>query len=265
MNYFIEGIQGTGKSTLLRKIQGSNPNLSVFYEGDVSPLVPAWCAYLKKEDREYVKKTYSELWKEIEEKTIQDEEYAILSYTRILTDIPNFHRDLERFSFYQGRVNFDEFKRYIKKRFYEWKEENQAFEATFFQNIIETLLLFYEKTEEEILLFYGELKEALEGKKYQIIYLDSKDLKKTIEAVKRERVDLKGEEIWFPLVIRYLESSPYGKRHGLKGWEGLLFHLERRRSLEKRILEEIFPGEGFVVSEKVQPDEIRFFERKGKI
>lgn len=259
MNYFIEGIQGTGKSTLLRGLLNSNKKLTAYFEGDVSPLVPAWCAYLKKEDGIYVERTYPELLEEMRRKAVRDKDYEIVAYTRILTDIPNFHKDLERFSFYHGKVSFSEFERYIMKRFQEWQGEGEAFEASFFQNIIETLLLFYEKTDEEVYHFYQTLKEGLKEKNYRILYLNSTNVEKTIERIKKERTDIKGEEIWYPLVVRYLETSPYGKKHGLKGMEGLIFHLERRRDLEKKILEEVFKEE--VVFLKERSDLERVLER----
>ncbi len=41
-------------------------------------------------------------------------------------------------------------------------------------------------------------------------------------------------------MLQYLEESSYGKAHALSGMEGLLTHLEHRKSLEHRIIEEIF-------------------------
>lgn len=38
MNYFIEGIQGAGKSTLVGKLAEKLPEYRVFREGDYSPV-----------------------------------------------------------------------------------------------------------------------------------------------------------------------------------------------------------------------------------
>ncbi len=35
MNYFIEGIQGTGKTSMLEKLAKGNPAMNVFREGDL--------------------------------------------------------------------------------------------------------------------------------------------------------------------------------------------------------------------------------------
>lgn len=69
-------------------------------------------------------------------------------------------------------------------------------------------------------------------------------------SIRKERSDDKGNELWFPLMIRYVEESPYGKEHGLKGLKGLLTHLERRKALEYRIINEVFKDRAIVVKAK---------------
>lgn len=51
-NYFIEGLQGAGKTTLVRNISSMLPDCKVFHEGDYSPVELAWCAYVTKEQYE---------------------------------------------------------------------------------------------------------------------------------------------------------------------------------------------------------------------
>ena len=46
MTYFIEGLQGSGKTTLVAKLSERFPGHKVFREGDYSPVELAWCAYL---------------------------------------------------------------------------------------------------------------------------------------------------------------------------------------------------------------------------
>ena len=111
-------------------------------------------------------------------------------------------------------------------------------------------MLYLMLEDEEILDFYGRLKQILSGKQYQIIYLDVDDIRSTIELIKKERSDENGNELWFPLMIRYIEDSPYAKEYSLHGMEGLLTHLERRKALEHRIINEIFKEETVVVKSK---------------
>ena len=91
---------------------------------------------------------------------------------------------------------------------------------------------------------------------YQIIYLAVVDIRSTIEVIKKERSDENGNELWFPLMVRYIEETPYAKEHSLHGMEGLLTHLERRKALEYRIINEIFKDETIVEKNYKLPEEI---------
>ena len=46
MNYFVEGLQGSGKSTLVQKLSELSPECIAIREGDYSPVELAWCAYV---------------------------------------------------------------------------------------------------------------------------------------------------------------------------------------------------------------------------
>ena len=46
MNWFVEGLQGSGKSTLTRRIAELRPESVPVLEGDYSPVELAWCAYM---------------------------------------------------------------------------------------------------------------------------------------------------------------------------------------------------------------------------
>ena len=101
-------------------------------------------------------------------------------------------------------------------------------------------MLYLMMTEHEILDFYKELKNILSDKLYKIIYLDMDDISNGINIIRKERCDNNGNEIWFPLMIQYMEESAYGKKYHLRGLEGLLWHMERRKALEHRIIDEVF-------------------------
>ena len=111
-------------------------------------------------------------------------------------------------------------------------------------------MLYLMMTDAEILDFYRRLKDVLADKPYRIIYLDVDDIPVAIDIIRKERSDDNGNELWFPLMIAYIEESPYGKEHALTGLEGLLSHLERRKALEHRIMEEVFKEEAVVVKAK---------------
>ena len=249
-NYFIEGLQGAGKSTLVKKLSDQLSDYKVFHEGDFSPVELAWCAYVTEEQYNNVLMNYPSLNKEIKEKTVSEGEHKIICYTQILTDVPNFHKNLEKYEIYNGNLDKEPFENIIFERFKKWNGEGQIFECSIFQNIIENQMLYLMMTDDEILNFYKRLKGVLIDKSYKIIYLDVDDISGGIDIIRKERSDEKGNELWFPLMIKYLEESPYGKKHKLTGLEGLLMHLERRRALEHRIIDEVFRENTIIIKAK---------------
>ena len=249
-NYFVEGLQGAGKTTFLQQLSDNLSDYKVFREGDFSPIELAWCAYVTEEQYNNVLMSYPSLNIEIKEKTVEEGEHKIICYTQILTDVPHFHRDLEKFEIYNGNLDKVSFENVIFERFKKWNEEGQIFECSIFQNIIENQMLYLMMTDDEILDFYRRLKRVLADKPYEIIYLDMDNISDGIDIIRKERSDDKGNEIWFPLMVRYVEESTYGKEHTLIGLAGVLTHLERRRSLEHRIIDEIFKENTIFVKSK---------------
>ncbi len=290
MNYFVEGLQGAGKSTLVGKLSDRFPRHQVFREGDYNPVELAWCSYLTKEQYEAALGRYMTLAEEMKEKTTfepADETWTVttaggegkaqavtaagnadnaqakagtasgsavdryvLTYTRILTDVPGFHKDLEDYEIYNGRIPREEFEQIILSRYARWHGEDQIFECSILQNIVENQILFYEMTDDEIVAFYKRLADVIKDRDFKILYLEVAWVAGALEIIRRERVDADGNEMWFPLMIGFLENCPHGKRHGLKGFDGLVKHLEHRKALELRILREVFPKQAVILPSK---------------
>jgi len=260
MNYFVEGIQGAGKSTLTGRLAELFPEYQVFHEGDHNPVELAWCAYMTKEQYEKILLKYVAIAEEIKANTLMeaepikengnDERRYVLTYTRIITDIPGFHKDMEQYEIYNGRVSRKDFEQIIMSRYAEWRGDDQIFECSIFQNIIESQILYYEMNDEEIIAFYRRLKEVLGDRKYRILYLEVDDIAESINIIRRERVDANGNEMWYPLMMEYLKQSPYGQHNGWKDFEDLVSHLEHRRTLELRILKEVFPEYAVILKSK---------------
>ena len=250
MNYFVEGIQGAGKSTLVSRLAEHFPKYQVFREGDYNPVELAWCAYMTKAQYENVLAKYDSLRDEIIANSYTEGDRRIVTYTRIITDVPGFHKDLEQYEIYNDRLGRAEFEEIILSRYARWNGDESIFECSIFQNIVENQILFYEMNDEEIVDFFLRLKAVLAGRDFRILYLDADDIAGSLQVIRKERVDANGVEMWFPLMVGFLEESPHGARHGLKGFEGLVKHMEHRRSVEKRVLAEVFPEQSVILTSK---------------
>lgn len=249
-NIFVEGIQGAGKSTLLNQLQKNIPEYKVYREGDISPVELAWCSYMTSEQYEEVCIQYRDICADLESHTVTENDRKITAYTGILTDIPGFHKFMEQFEIYNGNMDFKQFKEIILKRYKKFNEVGNVFECSFFQNSIECMLLYYQMSDDEIMDFYLDAFDILKSKKFRLIYLNAMDIESTIDTIKRERVDEQGNEIWYSLMLQYLEQSPFGKTHNLKAFDGLVSHLKRRRDLELRIIHRIIGKDSIIIDSK---------------
>lgn len=249
-NIFVEGIQGAGKSFLLRYIQRENPGLSVCWEGDYSPVDLAWCAYLTEADYRQVLEQYKPISEEIKRKTVKEGNRYVVPYTKILTDIPGFHKELEKFELYNGRRPFREFQEIVFSRYEAFAGTGYVFECAFFQNIMENLMLYELFEDAEILAFYRELYRRVKKGQFFLVYLFGDSLEENIHVIRKERSDEQGREQWYPLMMEYFRNSPYGKKHGCGTFEDLICHFRRRQQLELRIIKEIFPERARILPAK---------------
>ena len=186
MNYFIEGLQGSGKSTLVRKLSELHPDHSAICEGDYSPVELAWCAYVDEAKYQEILEKYTAIRSMIEEKSFSEGDKRIVCYTKIITDVPGFHKDLEQYEIYNGRTSFDDFKDILLRRYKAWQDDRMIFECSLFQNTIEDMILFRCFTDEDILAFYRQVREALDGKDYRIFYLKADDLRGNLDVIRKE-------------------------------------------------------------------------------
>ena len=158
-----EGLQGSGKSTLVGQLSENFPNYKAIREGEYSPVDLAWCAYLTREVYEEKLEKYPELREQIKEKTYFEDDRVIVCYTKVVTEDRSFYQDMEQYEIYNNRVSFDEFKKIVLTRFRNWSGDKYIFECSLFQNIVEDMMLFRVCTDDEIVDFYKDVRKALEG------------------------------------------------------------------------------------------------------
>lgn len=249
-NIFVEGIQGSGKSTLVNNISKWNSKLHVCREGDYSPVDLAWCALMTEEEYEVILEKYNSIQDEIMKNTIKEQEKYIVTYTKIITDIPGFYEDLERYEVYNGRKTLTELTEIILTRFQNFTDTGYLFECALFQNITEDLILFHMLGDEEIMAFYRQLFQYIDRKNLLLFYLYSEALEENIRVIRKERCDEDGNEVWYQMMLEYFVNSPYGKTHGCSDLDDLVSHFKHRQALELRIVKEIIGSNAIVLPAK---------------
>ena len=240
MNYFIEGLQGSGKTTLAERLAQMHPDHRVFHEGDYSPVELAWCAYVEEKEYEEIPERYRDLSSAIREKTHEEGDHRIICYTKVRTENRDFYRDLERYEIYNGRVPLSKLEEIILRRYRNYEGDRGIFECSLLQNTVEDMILFHERSDEEILSFSRKVSKALADRDIRILYLKSEDIEGNIARVRKERIDAQGREVWFEAVCDYFDHSPYAVKNSLSGERDLFDHLKHRQELELRICEEVF-------------------------
>ena len=241
MNIFVEGLQGSGKSTAVDRIAEKHAGLKPVREGDYSPVELAWCAYVDESRCSEIMRKYSPIRRLIEEKTFAEGDRRVICYTQIKTDIHGFYGDLEQYEIYNGRRSFEEFRDIILTRFDRWKGDGSVFECSLFQNIVEDMILFRGMSDRKIAEFYRDICNVLKGKRFRIVYLETEDIAGNLEVIKKERCDESGNEAWFTMMCDYFNDSPYAKATGLSGFDGIVKHLSHRQALEMQLCNEFFP------------------------
>lgn len=249
-NIFIEGIQGTGKTTLLRLLGQQLPGYKTYWEGDYSPVELAWCSYMTETEYEQALEKFADLKEELTKWTTKEGEYFIVQYTRIMAERREFYEYMENFEIYNARRPLTEFKEILLKRYEAFEGEGNIFECSFFQNTVEELLLYYDMSEQEILNFYKELFVKLREKNFVLLYLYSDDIEENVEQIKKERSDGSGNEMWYPLMLRYLNDTPYGKAHPFARVEDMAKHFRRRMEMEMKIIDKVIGEQAIVLPAK---------------
>ncbi len=249
-NIFIEGLMGTGKSTLLNMLKNDLPEYRAYREGGFSPVDLTWCTYTNDCEYNFICEKFKDIEDEIKRFTVVEGDNKIIAYTKILTDIEGFHKFMEQYEIYNGNKSYDVFKSIILNRYMNFKGNGNIFECAFLQNTISTMILFYQLNEDEIISFYKAAFEILREKDFILIYIDTKDIEKTLTLIKEERVDINGNECWFMPLVSYIENSPFGKANNLIGFEGVVKLLKFRREMELRIINEIVGEKAIILMSK---------------
>ena len=249
-NIFIEGIQGSGKTTLLQLLGQELPDYRVYREGDYSPVELAWCTHMTVSDYEAALAKFPDITEKIRKATHREDDCFVVTYTQVLAERRDFYEYMEQYEIYNGRRPLEEFLAILRKRYENFCGSGNVFECSFFQNTMEELLLYYEMTDREILEIYEELFALLKEKGFLMVYLLSEALEENILQIRKERSDENGVELWYPLMLRYLNDTPYGKKHPFEGGADMAAHFRRRMQTEQKVIEKVLGNQAIVIPAK---------------
>lgn len=262
-NVYLEGVPGSGKSTLLGMLEREYPECRCYREGDISPVELAWCAYMDGEQARAARAKYPDLAQQMEACTVREGEQYILAYTRVKAEDSDFYTDMERHEIYSGRRSDEEFRRIVLRRLETFSGRGNVFECSFFQNIMDELLVYKLYSTERIVAFYREMTARMDLDAFRLIRLVPDDLAAGLDHVRCERVDDQGRPVWYETMLRYFADSPYGRRRGGMDFDGLLDYFRARQAAEQAVLETLPAGCHLDVhSREYALDDIkRFIER----
>lgn len=206
--WLIEGIPGSGKSTAARKL-GQTLHAQAYNEAELHLCDLAWHAVLSRAELDTFIARHPDKERAICENSAVCGEQMLLAYAQLGLDGEEFAQRMT------GR---------------------HIFECAFMQNPVGELMLFDDLPEEEIRKMQLRLAGCLAGCDVKLGYLRVPSVRATLESARAERVDDKGNPVWAEGVSQIIAQSPYGRAHGLSGWEGMVRFYETRQALELRLV-----------------------------
>jgi deoxyadenosine/deoxycytidine kinase len=240
----IEGIPGSGKSTFAKRITDFYVNnglkVNIYNEGGFHPADLAWNACIPVKLLDDVLAPYKFFRYEIDKNTHIEDDYAIISYTQIKTENTDFYKDMESYEVYDKRVSFDIFNELHCKRWENFgkqeKEKNELniFECALFQNHVTELMLFHLADIDTLKTHIHTMIQTIVDLSPSLIYFSQPNVRETIERIAKQRVFENGR--WIDGVINFTENTPYGKLHGIKGFDGAVRIFEERKRIELEII-----------------------------
>jgi hypothetical protein len=248
----IEGIPGSGKSTIASRLkdylQNTGIKVKLYSEGDAHPADLAWNAVIQTSDYEKLLIDYPKYAEIIRKNTQFEENYAIVAYIKLElgTEENELMSYFEAHEVYDGKVSLNTFKKLHLKRWDQFAkniDDNSIiiFECSYLQNHINELMGFHNKDMEFIMDYMTDLIKTVERLSPKLIYLAQPNVHETIERVAKERVspDKSKWQDWIDRVISYVETSQYGIKHNLKGFEGVVEFFNSRKEIELTVIKKL--------------------------
>lgn len=252
----VEGIPGSGKSTLSRYIHDIfNKNKiesDLFLEGNLlHPADYESVACMPNQELEKLRTIYFNEFHYIDPFVSLNGNDSLIAYALAQQSAQNripssLYEEIRRYEIYDG-VSVDKYCELMIKRWESFvhdqreKENIMILECCFLQNPGCALLARHDTGDNRFIQHILQIAEQIQELNPILFYLKQSNVRETIERVKATR-----SPEWLDFVIWYHTEQDYGKKRGLHGFEGYMKFLEHRRELELQIIEQL-PFQSFII------------------
>lgn len=241
---FIEGIPGSGKTTLAKRLYDklqAEYVVDLRLEGELHPIDVCWCSILTPVEYHDLCNTYHRYQQEIEAHTKQVHGHYITAYTNVHVDDPTFYHYLNQKELFQVQdlQVFKEFYLSLYKDFNKTFKTDTLylFECVFLQNHINEHILKYDTPFEELIQYFNDLLDEIPLLQPTLLYLYQTNPKNTFDRiVKERRSPHPGENDWIDNVVNYIAKQPYASIKGYTTPSDMLRYFTDRQELEQKLL-----------------------------
>jgi hypothetical protein len=252
----VEGIPGSGKSTLSQYIQDTlnthRIESELFLEGNLRhPADYESVACVPNEELDRLRSSYADVFHDIDPFVSLSGNDSLIAYAlaqqSAQNEIPSsLYEEIRRYEIYDG-IPVEKYCELMVQRWSSFaknqreKDKLVILECCFLQNPGCALLARHDAGNDRFVQHVLQIAEQIQDLNPILFYLNQPSVRETIERVKTMR-----PQEWLDFVIWYHTEQDYGKNKGLHGYDGYIQFLEHRRELELHIIEQL-PFQTFIM------------------
>ncbi|MBE7899433.1 hypothetical protein G7L40_08775 [Paenibacillus polymyxa] len=252
----VEGIPGSGKSTLSQYIQDTlnthRIESELFLEGNLRhPADYESVACVPNEELDRLRSSYADVFHDIDPFVSLSGNDSLIAYAlaqqSAQNEIPSsLYEEIRRYEIYDG-IPVEKYCKLMVQRWSSFaknqreKDKLVILECCFLQNPGCALLARHDAGNDRFVQHVLQIAEQIQDLNPILFYLKQPSVRETIERVKTMR-----PQEWLDFVIWYHTEQDYGKNKGLHGYDGYIQFLEHRRELELHIIEQL-PFQTFIM------------------